>query len=76
MPNTFVKNKMLVTPNRDGKSPWILLAEDAEKDAATAKLRSDRLCEAARIFRLNAETGEPWPGTQSADQTNESCHTS
>jgi hypothetical protein len=62
MPNRKVKRKVL-----DHTSNWEKLAEDAERDAAKARERSEQLNKAARIFRENAENGMPWP-TQSSDQ--------
>jgi hypothetical protein len=58
MPKTSVKIKMIGTPNRNEKSVWVQLAEDAERDAEKALTRSKQLSEAARIFRRNAESGE------------------
>ena len=49
------------------KSPWIALAEDAER-------RSEDLAKAAKIFRNNEHKGEPWPLTQPDHQTTKSCH--
>jgi len=60
-----VKSKVLDAPSKsEEKSEWIRLAEDAEQDAAKARERSEQLIQAARIFRQNAESGEPWPTEQ------------
>jgi len=40
---------------------WIRLAEDAERDAEKAMIRSAQLRQAAQIFRRNAQNGEPFP---------------
>jgi len=62
MSKTNVKHKILdARSNSVKKSPWIRLAEDAERDAEKARLRSDQLTEAARIFRENAKSEVPWP---------------
>ena len=60
MSNTRVKREILRPSNKSG-SPWIELAEDAERDIAKARLRAKQLGEAARIFRRNAETGVAFP---------------
>jgi hypothetical protein len=61
MSNTKVKDKT-VRPQRGTTSDgWILLAEDAERDAAIARQRSEQLTAAARIFKENAENGVAFP---------------
>lgn len=62
MPNIIVKKKMLDhSSNAKESAGWLQLAEDAEKDAKKARLRSEQLSEAARIFRRNAESGFAFP---------------
>jgi len=52
---------------------WILLAEDAEKDAAKARERVEKLSQAARIFRRNAESGMPFPQSAIHTETQQHC---
>lgn len=59
MSKTNVKKKCLDVPSKE--IGWIQLAEDAERDAAKARERSEQLSKAARIFRQNAESGTPFP---------------
>jgi hypothetical protein len=46
---------------------WPTVLEDIHRDIS-------QLLEFARIVDRKIERGEPWPGTQSADQNSESCH--
>jgi hypothetical protein len=68
MSNTKVKEKIVRHAEIVALEGWILLAEDAERDAAKARQRSEQLSSAARIFRKNAENGMPLP-LESADAT-------
>jgi hypothetical protein len=62
MSNKNVRRKMQDRSSNDKKTMgWIRLAEDAEQDIAREKLRLDNLATAARIFRMNAEKGIPFP---------------
>lgn len=56
MSNKRVKQKIIRLPSKDLTSLWIAMAEDAERDIAEARSRIKQLSEAARIFRLNAES--------------------
>lgn len=67
MPNTEV-NKKDVRRSKKGVENWIALAEDAEQDIERARQRIKQLREAARIFRRNAENGEPCPGVPELDR--------
>jgi hypothetical protein len=72
MSNTEVKHKNVRRKGNATLDGWILLAEDAERDAARARERSEQLSQAARIFRKNAEGGVPFPvdiATQISDTT-------
>jgi hypothetical protein len=60
MSNTM-GNEKVCTSSSNNVAGWILLAEDAERDIAGARLRVKQLSEAARIFRRNAESGIPFP---------------
>jgi hypothetical protein len=72
MSKTKVKQKVLDRSSKCGASGWILLAENAERDAAKAQERSKQLIEAARIFRKNAESGMQFP--QSASHESREQH--
>jgi hypothetical protein len=72
MPKPSVKRKMIGTPNIAERSVWVQLAEDAERGAEKALTRSKQLSEAARIFRRNAESGEPF--AQSAGRESKQQH--
>jgi hypothetical protein len=68
MRKTKVNIKMLDTSyNSVEMSPWIVLANDAER-------RSKDLAKAAKIFREKERQREPWPGAQSERHKPKSCH--
>lgn len=72
MSKTIVKRKRLDVPSNSRVNGWILLAEDAERQAENARERSTQLTQAARIFRQNSESGTPFP--QSAGHQTEQQH--
>jgi hypothetical protein len=61
MSNTEVKDKNVRLEENETSRGWILLAEDAERDAERARQRSDQLLRAAAIFKETAESGMPFP---------------
>jgi hypothetical protein len=52
---------------KDNLSGWDKLIFDAQKHIVRLKAAIDHA-------QQMKETGEPWPGTQSENQTAESCH--
>jgi hypothetical protein len=63
MSNTKVKEKIVRHDENVALRNWILLAEDAEREAEKARQRSEQLIKAARIFKEkeNAKNGMPFP---------------
>jgi hypothetical protein len=57
MSNIKVKSKNVRRDDLSTPDGWVLMAEDAEREAAKARERSDQLLKAARMFKDNAENG-------------------
>lgn len=61
MSNIKVNQKSVRPKELSAPDGWILMAEDAERDAAKARERSEQFLKAARIFKENAENRVPFP---------------
>jgi hypothetical protein len=61
MSNIKVNKKNVRLKGNVNLGCWILLAEDAERDAAKALQRGEQFSQAARIFKENAKNGVLFP---------------
>jgi hypothetical protein len=67
------KVKGIFTAEAGKLTGWEMAINRASGALARNKVQAARLRAAKRLFEQKLSTGEPWPGTQSVNQTHESA---